>query len=509
MNQFDPFASPQGEDYRMQYQTNTMHTMQNSNLGNEPPTQPNFMSSLIIDPHVQHTLSQPSPFQDLLLSKHNSVADLVKGQTKSLRDLIQEYLGSVPKTHDMLQQVYPLLMPDQLYEPCKNLFEMANSVPVPVLLGFADQTKTIVVKFTHAVENHDYLPKSKIHILKEITDKLVESETIKKELLKFGGNFEVLGVSVTELCPVELFEALMTLGKNFNQIYVQNFASMIKDVPIILGKCSEIIHSVVRLLNPIDLFTSYFDILDKNRDGKISLEELVDIQSHLEFFRNQRLEKSQIFSQMKSDGQELLSLLSHLNIFENVIQSIKMIDFKTMFQVLNMIKDVVAKWSLDRIQKFIGKLHEALDFFKGYKSTLNKILNPNYSEILGAIVHIFYDEPEFVKVTTVLFKDVTDHCDLAAIVRSFEHIVGFFANDGLFKSYEKCNFIGTILEALQGIFARCHEIYMKIKEMIQLAVRRCTEILKMGEDEVKYVMGKDVEMIWGGLKQLGLSFLKK
>lgn len=447
------------------------------------------LGSFVRDENYQQFIGQASPYSEILLHKPQGASQFVQQKTKFLRDSIDEYFSHVPKVHSLIEQILPLLMPNKLLDPIKGLYDITNQIPLNALSGFGQKSRSVVVMFAQAIEKDDFMPKSRIKALKNITDAFLENDRVKRDLLKFGMNFQVMGMSISELFPYELFEAISHLFSNFQQVFVENFAHMLHQVPLIMQQGREIFQIIVQLLNPIELFGSFFEFLDKNKDGKISLDELVDLESHLTFFQNQKMNKSQLFSRLKKESGELVQLLGKMKVVENVISGLQKIDFQQMFKILLIIKDVIKKWSLEKIQFYLGKLREVIAWFETQRTALNKILNPTYSELVGIIVSIFYDEPEFVKQAVELFKDLLQYIDLEKVIAVFEKLVHFFQSISLFRSIEHCDFIGKGLENLQSLFARIGEIYQKIKAMIEVAVQRCLNLVP--HDDIARMVGRD------------------
>lgn len=448
---------------------------------------------------------QQTNFLDLAQNQQN----IVQSKTKLLRDSIQKYLSSLPFIQDIINQVTKFLIPEQLYLPLKNLYDVIGAIPMDKLQSFGSKAKETVKKFAEAVEKGDFMPKSKFEVVKKITDAFLENETIKKNLLKFGGNFEVIGTAISDLLPLEFFEKFGLVIKNFSTIYVENFRKNVHEIPTLFSHGESVIKVVIQLLNPIDIFTVYFDILDKNKDGKISVEELIDIESHLEFFRKQKVDKSQLFEKLKYESTQLIQLLSNMNIVDNMIQAMYKIDFNLLYQILIMIKNSILNFNRKKFKNYISKLKELYQFMKQHKEMLLKILNPNHTDLAGVILNIFYEEPEFVKQATELFKEIFNTIDVEKVVNSFEQIITYFESVDLFKNIERFDFIGMACEKLKSTLSSCHEIYQKIKGMISIAVQRVMDLLKMGKDELGKIVGNDkVDKIVQDISNFAMKIFK-
>jgi Ca2+-binding EF-hand superfamily protein len=303
--------------------------------------------------------------------------------------------------------------------------------------------------------------------------------------LNFTDQFASITQSIQTLMPLEFFHFVLSTLELINQRdLIEKFLVEIQKGGEALNTTGSLVNSTLELLNPIELFTSYFDHLDKNKDGKLSFEEISDIVASLEFFKYKKEDKKEMLSSIKTDSKKLLSLVQSLTLKENILELVNCIDFNVLEEFISQIFQIVRKFDRQHFDSFVGSIKETVKFFNEYQDVLKDILKPENNQYLSILLCVVTDG-NFLTQTIFFFQELTSTIDLNLIIEVINDIISFISECELFNSENYAKLIENSKNSLKSLFDSCRDLYQKILKILSTAVDHCLSIVDLDFEEIK------------------------
>jgi len=307
-----------------------------------------------------------------------------------------------------------------------------------------------------------------------------ENDT-QTELSNFINNFSTLVQNIQQNIPMEFIDFVLSSFDNLEDDIVEIFISDIQKATLAVSSTYEIISNSNKLLNPIEIFTSYFDHLDKNKDGKLSVDEIIDIGNVLQ---KRHMEKKDILKNITKDSQELISLVQSMSLKENVLEFANSMEFEKFSILVSKIFSTIAKFDGMKFYHFTKTLNEIIQFFSDYKTTLNQLLKPENNGFMS-FLSCMVGENSFLMQSIFLFQELNSMIDFDKITVILKDIVNIFLDEKLFKSITLITSVDDGIKFLKILFNECQELYEKILSVFSIAVDRSLSILDINLDDVK------------------------
>eukprot|EP01080_Neovahlkampfia_damariscottae_P009069 gene9069-1164_t len=446
-------------------------------------------------------------FSEMLSNPEQTLKD-VQDEIKKLKAEIETYLFDVPKLLEKIQDVVEDLLPEQFLQPLATLLRLAKEIPIKKMIKFTENAMKSLEEFEEGVKKGELTVDLDLGGL-EIGEELLGDDKLLPALDNFSGIFKKVIKTFLNFIPIELFQVIYELKDKLKVMVLDTYVDAMKQVEPFIEGTKDIMENVIQLLNPIELFTVYFDHLDTNKDGELSLDELLEIGSSMEFFKEQKMEKEEVLDNLMKDASKLVNLVKQFDAKDAVLQVISNLDPSFLTELFEQIKIIIKGFAVDNFKDFIAGIKNVLSFFTNPSNLIGTVMSPQESKLM---THLFESFPMFAELKTTFeeldFKEILDDA------KAMFHV---FTNADLFTELDFVETLNTGKDAIKSLLTELFKLFHSVKGFIVTAMKRSKDMFQSGEMKDKFVEfidedgdGKvEVSDVLSGFSKIGGKLLDK
>jgi len=302
-----------------------------------------------------------------------------------------------------------------------------------------------------------------------------------EKLNEFVEKMDKITSIVTDGIPIEFFDKLFKFISKYSNLVIEKFTTGIQQAKEFVEGVKPLIDSFVQLMNPVEIFTSYFDHLDKDNDGQLSIYELADIGASLQFFKEKGMQKKEIVEQILEDSKKLIELVKDFEIKKQIMETVKEIDFNDISGIFEMIIDLIKEFDTDKFLEYLDVIKGILEFINEYKDIIKDIIDSQRNSGVNciSILSFLFKDSEFMTVALDLLKDISQSIDFGEVFNIFTDFNKFFLENELFKSTEMIDVIVASKNLIQKILLAVFSTIRKIEGLVRKSIERAQELTKI------------------------------
>eukprot|EP01080_Neovahlkampfia_damariscottae_P005327 gene5327-9136_t len=425
--------------------------------------------------------------------------DKIQKEVQAMKDSVAQFIEFAPKIAKEVPEFINLLTSDRFIGPIKKLFEMFKAIPLENLKNYASKSVVIIKKFDEAVQSGDYLPKSKFNcITVDMVRSMISGTHTGEKLNEFVAKMNKITSVVTENIPMEFFDKVLHFISKYSNLVIEKFTKALKQAQEFVDETKPIIDKFTELMNPVELLTSYFDHMDKDGDGKLSIQEIADIGSSVDFFKEKGMGKKEMIEEILSDLQKLKELVKSFEVKKEIMETVKEIDFNDISEIFIMIIDLIKDFDTNKFLKYLEAIKTILEFINEYKDILQDIIDSQKSSVnCITILSFLFRDSEFISAALDLLKDISQDIDFGEVFTIFTDFNAFFLENELFKSTEMMDGIVATKNLIRTMLISVFSIIRKLESLLKKAIKRGSEIEEVAGTGMKLL--KDFNNVKDGV----------
>eukprot|EP01080_Neovahlkampfia_damariscottae_P006786 gene6786-10950_t len=376
------------------------------------------------------------------LLEDSDIFDEIQNEIATIRINFQLYFDSIPELQERLDFLKKNFAKEKMIKLFKTTLEITEKVPIIELLSFQERFQNQVEKFEKNFKSGDQFKEANIDL------STIEMET--SEI--FINHISKLITKIIDLFPFEFFKFSFMLKKKLEENIIETYLNVIENSCDFIKETEQILEKSQNVLSFIDLFTAYYDQLNKN-EKELNFIEILDIASQIDFFNEECSTREDLVNKLTEESSELRNIRNSLESKGEIMKTIQEFDLNAITKVLLSIKGITSNFNAERFQKTVDAISEANSFFAFPKETLDSILGEEKSSILINFVNEF----------KVLF----DLCQFSNISDQLLILISFstsFENESFINALRSEKF--KFNELMKNFFNIYHKIMSKVVKSI-------------------------------------------
>jgi hypothetical protein len=353
---------------------------------------------------------------------------------------MEEYSETASKFSETQNQVKEILKTENFKRKLQELFDLASKTPIKKIFEYCDSSSAALLTFEKAVE------------AQEVTFNEGDTLVLKENVKVFVDIFQSLMIKIKTSLPLDLFKFILIVKKKVFDGTLETYSDVMNEISNFY-KEKVLLDSLKPLEHLIQLFTCYFDNVEKNEDGELSFDEIIQLASSMEYFKG---EKEKTIEKIMKESSILISTSNKILTKHEIFVLISKLDFNAISKILISIDQCISK---DTISQYITSMKELISFSNETQTHLEKSLDSEKAKTISLIFQTFMKSCQF------------EMMDFKPILVDVESLVSFLKEPNF---NEEFNELKQKTDSLSFMLNQMSSNFSVVKNSMETSVDRAT-----------------------------------